>query len=287
MFRLHKTPLVLIAATLVAVALPVVADDAGTVTFQPRVDALAYVFHAEQLGWPSEVEARFEYRSGPAVLATDTVLLKFTDAATVRVPIVPSIDLAQTEDARVLVYAGDLLLADLDRGDLVDYNRVMNFTQPTIAGLTRPAAKIDCGSPCGGGCGWNDDYDCDGVINATDNCTDDPNSNQADCDGDGYGDVCDGQNATYQATGSVDTCMTDKDDHVAYKTFEHHVEQRQTDVSSCGAPDTWNRWVRQDNDCFNISDYNCCYGLRHSLSAVGDTYQSWCGAGVRNVDFCH
>ena len=290
MSRLLRTPLAYLAVVAIAtlaLGAPAFAQDADAIRSQPWMTAPVYVFHAQQLDWPTEVEARFEYRSGPAVLGEDRVQLRFTDSNSVRVPIQPSIDLAATPDARILVFAGDLQLADFDREQLAAYVRTMDYTRPEPTAFGRTFEKIDCGSPCGGGCGWNDDYDCDGVINATDNCTDHPNSNQADCDGDGYGDVCDAVDATYQATGSVDTCMTDKDDHFAYKTFEHHVEQRQVDVSSCGAPDQWNRWVRMDNDCFNISDYTCCYGLRTSLAAVGDTYETWCSPSIRNVDFCH
>lgn len=40
-------------------------------------------------------------------------------------------------------------------------------------------------------CSFNTDYDCDGVVNAQDNCPYDYNRNQLDLDGDGVGNVCD------------------------------------------------------------------------------------------------
>jgi hypothetical protein len=131
------------------------------------------------------------------------------------------------------------------------------------------------------------DYDCDGVSNANDNCTDDPNWNQSDCDGDGYGDVCDGLDGVFQPSGPVKTCMTDKDDHVVYKTFEHHVEQRLVDVTSCGSPDRWNRWIRSHAYCYGLDDQFCCEGIGTSIQQVGDSLTLWCGSSHRNIDFCH
>lgn len=157
-----------------------------------------------------------------------------------------------------------------------------------LSGKPPETGNVLCDSPCGGGCRPNEDYDCDGVINSVDNCTDDYNPDQEDCDGDGYGDVCDVIDATYQPTGAVETCMTDRDNHVVYFTFEHHVEQRMVDVSSCGAPAFWDRWIRSDTDCSGIDDEQCCLnGIGTSISQVGDNPSYWCGDGVRDVDFCH
>ena len=63
--------------------------------------------------------------------------------------------------------------------------------------------------------------------------------------------------------------MTDKDSHVVYFDFEHHVESRETDISSCGAPDRWVRRIRDTATCFNISDYDCCFLLATSISHGG------------------
>ena len=291
MAKLRKTVLRLTAMALLVSLLPVSAQDiekaAGAAISN---DPLVYLFHADALGHPTgSVSARFEYRSGHRVLGTSKLLLGFNDAKVLRVRIPSSIWHFSVEpDLRMLVFADDLLLQEFDLESLVAYNRVLAYTHPAerlTVGLG--VEKIYCQSPCDGGCGPFDDFDCDGVNNITDNCTDDPNSNQADCDNDGFGDVCDGLNATYQNSGPVNTCMTDKDDHLFYKVFEHHVEQRRVDVSSCNAPDAWNRWVREDNTCFNISDSDCCHGLRFSISAVGDSPTFWCGSSIRNVDFCH
>ena len=148
-------------------------------------------------------------------------------------------------------------------------------------------------SGCQSGYDWcllncpNYDSDGDGVNNGNDNCITTPNANQANCDGDSLGNACDSLNAIYRRVTSDDTCWTDKDNHVVYFTFEHHVEWLERDVSSCGAPDRWKSRIREDNDCVGISDYDCCYGLRHSISAVGDSWTYWCSGGVRNRNFCH
>ncbi len=288
----------LAAAALLLVLLPAQVHGAGAAGLAD--EPLYYVFEAGALGYPADgFSARFEYRSGERVLATDDLLLSFGDADTLLVPMPSSLWLLSLEDKlsdlEVLVFADDLLLNAFDRESLRGYSRVIGYTfaeeiRATVPGTklgSVPGDKIWCQSPCGGGCTPSGDYDCDGVNNANDNCTDDYNPNQADCDNDGYGDVCDGSNGIFQASGSVDTCMTDKDHHVVYITFEHHVEQRLVDVSSCNSPDRWNRWVRMDNDCYNFSDYDCCYGLRTSISAVGDSPTLWCGSGRRNIDFCH
>ncbi|MEM8932785.1 MAG: hypothetical protein AAGE94_16490 [Acidobacteriota bacterium] len=276
------------AALLIAAAPSTFAEDApGAVHLQPVVDPVAYVFHAEQLGYPAETSARFEVRVEDRIVERHQIHLRFDGAETVRVPWIPSVDWRAQPHARLLVFAGDLLLADFDHDSLRAYDEVMDYTRPSADTLARPAAKPFCNSPCGGGCGLWDDYDCDGISNANDSCTQVPNSNQADCDGDGFGDACDSLNATYQNSGSAGTCMTDKDQHLGYFSFEHHVEQKQVDVSSCGAPDLWNRWIASDAVCFNVSDQDCCYQLRTSITSYGDSYTAWCSDPFRNMDYCH
>ena len=133
----------------------------------------------------------------------------------------------------------------------------------------------------------NYDSDFDGIDNGTDNCDLTPNASQADCDGDGKGDACDSENSLYQTVIAESTCMTDKDVHVGYDTWEHHVEWLERDMSSCGNPDRWRRRVRADNDCFGVPDSECCYGLYNSITAVGDSVAYWCDYDIRNHDWCH
>lgn len=132
----------------------------------------------------------------------------------------------------------------------------------------------------------NFDSDGDGVPNNRDNCPTTYNPDQADCDGDSIGNACDSFNARYVQLTSEQTCMTDKDDHIAYVTFEHRVEWIERDMSGCGAPDRWAHRTRASEDCFNISDEDCCRGLTASLSATGAFADPWCTT-QRNLNFCH
>jgi hypothetical protein len=131
------------------------------------------------------------------------------------------------------------------------------------------------------------DSDGDGRFDANDNCPLDFNPDQANCDGDALGNACDPINAAYTVTVPERTCMTDKDDHFAYKTFEHKVEWMEHDGSACGAPDRWHRRIRRSEDCsFNVSDEACCRGLTASLSATGAPADQWCTIW-RDQNFCH
>lgn len=291
----------LAALALLASLLPISQATAGS-TAPSGDEPLFYLFHAEPLGHPAgTVSARFEYRSGERVLGADEVSLSFGGDDTLLVPIPRSLPAlrsgGEVPDLKVLVFADGLLLEEFDRGSLLAYDRVLRSTHAeAIRALSMavhqlgskpiPTDPIMCGSPCGGGCGPFDDYDCDGVNNITDNCTDDYNPGQQNCDGDAVGDACDGSNGIFQPSGPVDTCMTDKDDHFVYITFEHHVEQLMVDVSSCGSPPHWNRWVRMDNDCIGLGDFDCCIGLRLSIVQVFDDPIAWC-TNLRNQDFCH
>jgi hypothetical protein len=130
------------------------------------------------------------------------------------------------------------------------------------------------------------DSDQDEIPNANDNCPRTFNPDQADCDGDGVGDACDGESARYVAITPEQTCMTDRDDHVLFFSFEHHVEWLERDTSSCGAPDRWNARIRDEATCFSISDEDCCRLLTGSLGATGASPEPWC-TSRRDQNFCH
>ena len=142
----------------------------------------------------------------------------------------------------------------------------------SVSGVVTPC-EVDVYSPdCPSG-----DADGDDVPNGWDNCPQVPNLDQANCDGDARGDACDPENSRYVAVTYEQTCGTDKDDHVVYFTFEHHVEWLERDVSSCRSPDRWRGRVRDSARCTSgISDEHCCRLLTGSLSATGASPEPWC-----------
>lgn len=160
-----------------------------------------------------------------------------------------------------------------------DFN-VCNVDCPNCAGCRR--VRDACLASCN-----NTDSDGDGWVDAVDNCPSNYNPDQANCDGDAFGDVCDPQNAIYVA-GPVQTCMTDKDEHVLFFVFEHKVETLVQDVSSCGAPPYWQRWIRKTTQqcVFGSHDEACCKLLTPSLNATGGQADLWCGPW-RDDNFCH
>jgi hypothetical protein len=198
----------------------------------------------------------------------------------------------------VAVFSGGCAIAD-------DPEPVLGMTTSELAGPCADACRgdfelcnIDCPNcrgcrrqldACLNRCNTVDS-DGDGTVDGTDNCPANYNPDQADCDGDTLGNVCDAQNATYVA-GPVQTCMTDKDEHILWITFEHKVESLVQDVSACGAPSYWQRWIRaKTGPCefggAGSSDEGCCRLLIPSLNATGAQAEPWC-TSRRDDNFCH
>jgi hypothetical protein len=101
------------------------------------------------------------------------------------------------------------------------------------------------------------DVDDDGVANTADNCPTTGNPDQVDCDGDGLGNACDPENARWQQI-SDQICHIDKDSHTIYFTLEFYAMRILHDVSACGAAPRYEKYLRTDTDCFNVSESSCC-----------------------------
>lgn len=116
--------------------------------------------------------------------------------------------------------------------------------------------------------------------NACDNC---PNTAGPlfDCDDDGVGDICDGQNARWQTT-TTPICWVDRDRHFGFYTLEFKALETTTDLSSCGNP-TQTRYVTvREDDCSSESDRQCCL---NEMPASAPFRDSLCSHVDRNFCF--
>ena len=121
------------------------------------------------------------------------------------------------------------------------------------------------------------DVDGDGVPNTQDNCPLVANANQANCDGDTLGDVCDGINGNYVTVQTDIPCMIDKDQHLGYFSLEYWVEDKQVDQSNCGGPVRYIQRIYDEATCINVSPSSCCNAFYYDSGLCG----------FINQDFCH
>lgn len=108
--------------------------------------------------------------------------------------------------------------------------------------------------------GWYGETDCDHVFSG-DNCPSHYNPNQADCDGDGKGDVCDAEDGNYQlVSGSEQLCWIDGYTHWFWGSYlDGHIEALYEDVSSCGSPDRYQLVLIYPDHCrFEWDELVCC-----------------------------
>jgi len=121
------------------------------------------------------------------------------------------------------------------------------------------------------------DLDGDGVVDTNDNCTCLANANQANCDGDAYGDACDVQDNSWRLT-SVGTqrCYLDTDNHTFNTTLEFYYQ----DVyrSSCTGQSCYKKYLKGSVSCTTGSNYaQCCQSKWIWLPDCG---------GAWNIDNC-
>lgn len=160
------------------------------------------------------------------------------------------------------------------------------------------ACRAECGGVCEAFCLDNYNYcvegcqyvdtDGDGVADSVDNCTQVPNANQADCDGDGVGTVCDGFNGSFLPTGKRLACASDKKAYPGYTRYRVTYQQRYVDTTACQAPDRWNHSTVTQK-CYGFCqslDDNACGGACWNNAQHQCVFGEVCGSNL-GVWFCN
>lgn len=135
---------------------------------------------------------------------------------------------------------------------------------------------------CDGG-----DYDSDGFLDGEDNCPGTANPNQADCDNDGAGDVCDWQNGSFVPVGKWIGCAsTITHSYYGYMSIEIRYQKQHVDVSACHSPDRWNH-SRETGVCYgscgNLKE-NTCASACWNTSTHSCNQQALCGHEFPELD---
>ena len=122
------------------------------------------------------------------------------------------------------------------------------------------------------------DIDDDGFYDYADNCPNTYNPNQADCDGDGLGDVCDSENGRFRSSGQGGLCQIVGRHHFFYVDVRAVSDRLEHDTSSCNSPDRWVIIQHEEHQCAFPPDnvYSCCvknYGLSPCDAYL---YQNFC-----------
>jgi hypothetical protein len=108
---------------------------------------------------------------------------------------------------------------------------------------------------CLDGCQFTDS-DGDGVTDDDDNCSNTPNSTQADCDGDSIGDACDPLNGNFVPSGTKSVCASRVETSIQFNrvVIRPKVTYQQTyiDTSSCSSA------PRNKHFVYGFVCYDCC-----------------------------
>lgn len=115
------------------------------------------------------------------------------------------------------------------------------------------------------------DTDGDGVTDPSDNCPDNSNANQADCDEDGIGDVCDTRNEKWVFVQDLGRCDFDGDMHSTYFAAEQYGARRYRNV--CGSNFCSDRYLIGRRTC-SFSFSGCGQGSTHCCECHWQS--SWC-----------
>jgi hypothetical protein len=127
------------------------------------------------------------------------------------------------------------------------------------------------------------DADHDGVLDGVDNCPTTSNSNQANCDGDSAGDVCDSENGTYGlVSGTQANCYLRSRTHFLYIEQNLFIEGLFRDSSACHSPDQWRLVDIRDGSCTpypgGYDHDSCCAALWPS---------AFCSSSYFMTNQCH
>jgi hypothetical protein len=126
---------------------------------------------------------------------------------------------------------------------------------------TRWCTENGSDSTCGNYGVCDPDPDGDGLDYYLDNCPNHSNVDQADCDGDGRGDVCDVEDGTYVYAESRN-CWIRNRLHAWGSDSTWYAEARYHDISSCGSPDKWVKVTEDERSCVgNFDPYDCCLDI--------------------------
>lgn len=117
------------------------------------------------------------------------------------------------------------------------------------------------------------DLDSDGVANGSDNCICTANSNQANCDGDAWGDSCDSANELWVFVTDLGRCDWDGDTHWNKFTVEQYGAKRYQNV--CDGSFCSDRYLISEVDCHFST------GCGSSKGACCDCHYPflWCSGG--------
>lgn len=132
-------------------------------------------------------------------------------------------------------------------------------------------------STCAAFLNRNQDYDADGVPYTSDNCACHANSNQANCDGDSRGDVCDSLNEKWVLVQDLGRCEWDDDDHAWGWTVEQYGAKRYQNV--CNNAYCVDRYL--------ISSVNCSLSYGNPGNCCDSNYPlAWCIGGTCGSPNC-